>query len=126
MEIILFLLAAVIVILSVFAGLSARSPLFVCVAVTAMVTWHVFRHCGIGCTALSIPETLVYLVGHTVPLVAFLGGWVMLFPAIVIFATLRRRLADIGYLRMWGIAGFVFLFFWSIEGLGRPIWSLVV
>jgi hypothetical protein len=57
--------------------------------------------------------------------VAFLGGWVMVLPAIVIFATLRRRLVDIGYLGMWGIVGGVFLFFWSIEGLGAQfgVWS---
>ena len=36
MEIILFLLAAIVIILCVFVGLSARSPLFVCVAVAAM------------------------------------------------------------------------------------------
>jgi hypothetical protein len=68
---------------------------------------------------------LVYLVGHTLPLVAFLGGWVMVLPAILIFATLRRRLVDIGYLGVWGIVGIVFLFFWSIEGLGAQlgVWS---
>lgn len=124
MEIILFLLAAIVIILCVFAGLSAQSPLFVCVAVTAMVTglfsplWHWMY-------GIVYASELVYLVGRTLPLVAFLGGWVMVLPAIVIFATLRRRLVDIGYLGMWGVAGIVFLFFWSIEGLGAQfgIWS---
>ena len=124
MEIILFLLAAIVIMLCVFVGLSARSPLFVCVAVTAMVTglfsplWHWMY-------GIVYASELVYLVGRTLPLVAFLGGWVMVLPAIVIFATLRRRLVDIGYLGMWGVAGIVFLFFWSIEGLGAQfgIWS---
>jgi hypothetical protein len=124
MEIILFLLAAIVIILCVFAGLSAQSPLFVCVAVTAMLTglfsplWHWMY-------GIVYASELVYLVGRTLPLVAFLGGWVMVLPAIVIFATLRRRLVDIGYLGMWGVAGIVFLFFWSIEGLGAQfsIWS---
>jgi len=124
MEIILFLLAAIVIILCVFAGLSAQSPLFVCVAVTAMVTglfsplWHWMY-------GIVYASELVYLVGRTLPLVAFLGGWVMVLPAIVIFATLRRLLVDIGYLGMWGVAGIVFLFFWSIEGLGAQfgIWS---
>jgi hypothetical protein len=124
MEIILFLLAAIVIIVCVFAGLSAQSPLFVCVAVTAMFTglfsplWHWLY-------GIVYASELVYLVGHTLPLVAFLGGWVMVLPAIVIFATLRRRLVDIGYLGMWGIVGGVFLFFWSIEGLGAQfgVWS---
>lgn len=124
MEIILFLLAAIVIILCVFAGLSAQSPLFVCVAVTAMFTglfsplWHWLY-------GIVYASELVYLVGHSLPLVAFLGGWVMVLPAIMIFATLRRRIVDIGYLGMWGVAGGVFLFFWSIEGLGAQfgVWS---
>ncbi|NBU63552.1 MAG: hypothetical protein EBS29_03460 [Chloroflexia bacterium] len=124
MEIILFLLAAIIIMLCVFAGLSAQSPLFVCVAGTAMLTglcsplWH-------WVYGIVYSSALVYLVGHTVPLVAFLGGWVMVLPAIIVFATLRRRLVEIGYLGIWGIAGIFFLFFWSIEGLGAQlnIWS---
>jgi hypothetical protein len=124
MEIILFLLAAIVIILCVFAGLSTQSPLFVCVAVTAMLTglfsplWHWLY-------GIVYANELVYLVGKTVPLIAFLGGWVMVLPAIVIFATLRRRFVEIGYLGMWGIAGGIFLFFWSIEGLGAQfgVWS---
>jgi len=124
MEIILFLLAAIVIILCVFVGLSARSPLFVCVAVTAMFSglfsplWHWLY--GIVYTS-----ELVYLVGHTLPLVAFLGGWVMVLPAIIIFATLRHSLVDIGYFGIWGIVGGVFLFFWSVEGLGAQfgVWS---
>lgn len=124
MEIILFLLAAIVIMLCVFVGLSARSPLFVCVAVTAMFSglfsplWHWLY--GIVYTS-----ELVYLVGHTLPLVAFLGGWVMVLPSLIVFATLRHRLVDIGYFGIWGIVGGIFLFFWSVEGLGTQfgVWS---
>ena len=124
MEIILFLLAAIVIMLCVFVGLSARSPLFVCVAVTAMFSgffsplWHWLY--GIVYT-----NELVYLVGQTLPLVAFLGGWVMVLPSLIVFATLRHHLVDIGYFGIWGIVGGIFLFFWSVEGLGTQfgVWS---
>lgn len=124
MEIIFFLLAAIVIILCVFAGLSAQSPLFVCVAVTAMLCglfsplWHWLY-------GIVYAKQLIYLVGQNVPLIAFLGGWVMVLPTILVFATLRRRLVDIGYLGTWGVVSCVFLFFWSIEGLGAQfgVWS---
>ena len=124
MEIILFLLAAIVIMLCVFVGLSARSPLFVCVAVTAMFSglfsplWHWLY-------GIVYSNELVYLVGQTLPLVAFLGGWVMVLPSLIVFATLRHHLVDIGYFGIWGIVGGIFLFFWSIEGLGTQfgVWS---
>ena len=124
MEIILFLLAAIVLTLCVLVGLSARSPLFVYVAITAMVSglfsplWHWLY-------GIVYASELVYIVGHTLPLVAFLGGWVMVFPTILIFAILRRHLVEIGYVGIWGMIGGIFLFFWGIEGLGAQfgIWS---
>jgi hypothetical protein len=54
-----------------------------------------------------------------------LGGWVMVFPSLLIFATLRRRFGQISYLQSWLIALIVFIFFWTIEGIGVQVglWS---
>jgi hypothetical protein len=70
-------------------------------------------------------DTLIRLIGNQVPLVAFLGGWVMVFPSLLIFATLRRHFGQITYTQSWLIGLVVFLFFWMIEGVGVSLglWS---
>lgn len=124
MEIILFLVAAVIIMLAVFTGLSAQSSLFVCVVVAAMIggiaspLWHLLY-------GIVYSPGLYFLVGNSMPLAAILGGWMMVFPTLIVFATMRRMFAQIGYLGTWGIIGLFVAYFWIFESLGVywQIWS---
>lgn len=124
MEIILFLVAAVIMMLAAFAGLSARSPLFVFVVIAAMISgmvspiWHWLY-------GIAYDPGLYFFIGKSVPLVAFLGGWIMVLPTLLVFATLRRAFVQIGYLGMWGLIGVFVVYFWVCESLGVywQIWS---
>ncbi len=124
MEIILFLVAAVVIMLAVFAGLSAQSPLFVFVVVAAMLSglaspaWHLIY-------GVVYDAELYYLIGDSIPLIAVLGGWIMVFPTLLIFATLRRSFVHIGKLGMWGLISVVVIFFWVFESVGVAwqIWS---
>ncbi len=124
MEIILFLVAAVVIMLAVFAGLSAQSPLFVFIVVAAMLSgfasplWHLIY-------GVVYDAELYYIVGNTLPLIAFLGGWIMVFPTLLFFATLRRSFVQIGKLGMWGLLSVVVIFFWVFESVGVSwnVWS---
>jgi hypothetical protein len=124
MEIILFLVAAVIIMVAIFAGLSAQSPLFIFVVVASMVggvlspLWHLLY-------GIVYNPGLYFLVGDTLPLAAILGGWLMVLPSLIIFATMRRMFVQMGYLGTWGIVGVFVAYFWIFESLGVywQIWS---
>ncbi len=124
MEIVLILATILAIIACVLFGMATKTQVFVLVALAAMISgagsalWHWLY-------GIVYANTLLEFVGDQVPLVAFLGGWVMVFPALLIFATLRRRFGEISYIQSWGIAISVFVFFWMIEGIGVQVgmWS---
>lgn len=124
MEIVLILATILALAACVLFGMATRTQVFILVALTAMVggAGSVLWHWLYG---VVYADTLIDFIGNYVPLVAFVGGWVMVFPALVIFATLRRRFGQISYAQSWLIALGVFLFFWMIEGIGVSIglWS---
>jgi hypothetical protein len=124
MEIVLILATMLALAVCVVFGMATKTQVFILVALTAMVggavsvLWHWLY-------GVVYANTLIGLIGNQVPLIAFFGGWVMVFPSLLIFATLRRRFGQISYAQSWLIAVIVFLFFWMIEGMGSNIglWS---
>lgn len=124
MEIVLILATILALAACVLFGMATRTQVFILVALAAMVggAGSVLWHWLYG---VVYADTLIEFIGNQVPLVAFAGGWVMVFPSLVIFATLRRRFGQINYAQSWLIALGVFLFFWMIEGIGINIglWS---
>jgi hypothetical protein len=124
MEIVLILATILALAACVLFGMATRTQVFILVALTAMVggAGSVLWHWLYG---VVYADALIGFIGKQVPLVAFLGGWVMVFPALLIFATLRRRFGQISYAQSWLITLVVFLFFWMIEGIGINIglWS---
>lgn len=124
MEIVLILATILALAACVLFGMATRTQVFILVALTAMVggALSVLWHWLYG---VVYADTLIDFIGNQVPLVAFLGGWVMVFPSLLIFATLRRRFGQISYAQSWLIGAAVFFFFWIIEGIGSNIglWS---
>ncbi len=124
MEIVLILATIMVLAACVVFGMATKTNVFILVALTAMlggagsVLWHWLY-------GVVYADALINLLGDQVPLVALLGGWVMVFPSLLIFATLRRRFGQISYLQSWLIALIVFIFFWTIEGIGVQVglWS---
>ena len=124
MEIILFLVTAVIIMVAVFAGLSARSPLFVFVVIAAMLG-GLASPLWFWLYGVAYDAGLYFIAGTSVPLVALLGGWILVFPTLLVFATMRRAFTQIGYIGSWGLTGALFLYFWAVEsiGLSWKLWS---
>lgn len=124
MEIILFLVTALFLALCGYIGTTTRSPLFLIVAIGAMIAgagsplWHLLY-------GIAYSNTLSDFGFAALPTIAVLGGWVMVFPALVVFMTLRRQMGEYGRLRSWGIVAGMLLYFWVIELLGvqTGLWS---
>jgi len=124
MEIVLILATILALAACVVFGMATKTQVFILVALTAMVggAGSVLWHWLYG---IVYAERLMSFIGDYIPLVALFGGWVMVFPALLIFATLRRRFGQISYAQSWLITIVVFLFFWMVEGIGVSIglWS---
>lgn len=124
MEIVLILATLMALAACVLFGMATKTNVFVLVALTAMVggamsaLWHWLY-------GVVYADSLIHFIGNRVPFIALLGGWVMVLPTLLIFATLRRRFGQINYVQSWAIAIVVFLFFWMVEGVGVRvgIWS---
>jgi len=124
MEIILFLATAVVLLFCGYIGVSTRSPVFIIVALTAMVAgmgtplWHLLY-------GIAYDPSLSTIIGDFVPAITLYGGWVMVFPTLVIFMGLRRQFGDYGSLQSWAIIGGMVIYFWVIELLGvqTGLWS---
>lgn len=124
MEIVLILATILALAACVVFGMATKTHVFVLIALTAMVA-------GAGSTlwywlyGIVYDAQLTHIIANQVPLIALFGGWVMVFPALLIFATLRRQFGQITYVQSWLIALGVFLFFWAVEGVGvaLDVWS---
>jgi hypothetical protein len=124
MEVVLILASAVIIMACVYLGLHTRSPLFVIVVLAAMLAgtlsplWYWLY-------GIQYAGGLTYILGNAVPLIALFGGWAVVLPTVITFATLRRRFGQIGYWGGWSVALVylvIFIFFESI-GTKLAIWS---
>ena len=53
------------------------------------------------------------------------GGWVMVFPAVIVFMALRRQMGLYGRLQSWAIVVGMLVYYWVIELLGvqTGVWS---
>ncbi len=124
MEIILFLFTAIFLLLCGYIGVTTRSPVFIIVALTAMIAgiatplWHLLF-------GIVYDPSLSYLIGNVVPTITLYGGWVMVLPTLVIFMALRRQFGDYGRLQSWAVIGGMLIYFWVIELLGveTKLWS---
>lgn len=124
MEIVLILATILALAACVLFGMATKTHVFTLVALTAIVggagsaLWHWLY-------GVVYADNLLNFIGDQIPLIALLGGWVMVFPTLLIFATLRRRFGQISYIQAWGITLIVFIFFWMMEGIGVQVgmWS---
>jgi len=124
MELILFLATAVCLLVCGYVGLSSRSPVFIIVSLTAMLTgmgtplWHILY-------GIAYNPELSTIFGATVPTIAVLGGWVLVFPTLVVFMGLRRQFGEYGAFQSWAVIGGMLIYFWVIELLGvqTGLWS---
>jgi hypothetical protein len=124
MEIILFLGTVMFVALCGYVSYTTRSPLFVIVVVSAMIAgigtplWHLLY-------GIAYDPQLSRIGGGFFPTISFFAGWVMVFPALIVFMALRRQIGLYGPLQSWAILGGMLVYFWVIELLGvqTGLWS---
>ncbi|MFM2310188.1 MAG: hypothetical protein RLY87_2310 [Chloroflexota bacterium] len=124
MELILFLATTVCLLLCGYIGITTRSPVFIIVALTAMVAgigtplWHLLY-------GIAYDPSYSTMFGGVVPTIAVLGGWVMVFPTIIVFMALRRQFGMYGHFQSWAVIGGMLMYFWVIELLGvqTGMWS---
>lgn len=124
MEVVLILASAVVIMACVYLGLATKSPLFVIIVLTAMLS-GVLSPLWYWMYGIRYAGGLTYLFGNSIPLIALFGGWAVVLPTIITFATLRRRFGQIGYWGSWSVALIyliIFIFFESI-GTRLGIWS---
>jgi hypothetical protein len=123
-EIILFLTTAVCLTFCGYVSYTTRSPLFVIVMLGAMLAgfgtplWYLLY-------GIAYDPALTRLGFDTIPAMSVYGGWVMVFPAVIVFMALRRQMGLYGRLQSWAIVVGMLVYYWVIELLGvqTGVWS---